>query len=92
MTLITLIFENNFYKFNEEFFKLQDGFQMGSPIAPLMAKIFMSHLESVIMLQLKLSKLLLVCIDMPKMFSVFRQGQRQIFTLFITKSMNFTTL
>jgi hypothetical protein len=45
IALLQTCLKNNVCKYTNEFFKFPDGLPMGSPIAPLMAEIFMNSLE-----------------------------------------------
>ena len=43
--MLSLIFDNTFFLFNESLYKQTDGLAMGNPLAPAMANIFLCHLE-----------------------------------------------
>ena len=43
--MLSLIFGNTFFLFNESLYKQTDGLAMGNPLAPAMAIIYLCHLE-----------------------------------------------
>ena len=45
LSLLNICLKQNVCKFRNEFYKFNDGLPMGSPIAPLLADVFMSRLE-----------------------------------------------
>lgn len=47
--LLELCMNENYFKYNDEFYKQKDGLAMGSPLSPLLAQIFMSDFEESIL-------------------------------------------
>ena len=47
--------QQNYFSFNNKFFKQQDGLPMGSPLSPLLADIFMDNFESNLLNNKKIS-------------------------------------
>lgn len=43
--LIELCLRNSFFRFNDQFFEQTFGFAMGSPLSPILANIFLEHVE-----------------------------------------------
>lgn len=48
MMLINFIFENNYFCFNDNFYKQIFGTPMGSPISPILATIILDHLLDIV--------------------------------------------
>ena len=48
MSLITLCTKGNFFEWKNEFYKLEDGSPMGSPISPVLADFCLQELEEVL--------------------------------------------
>lgn len=46
--LFEIVLNQNYFEFNNKFYKQHSGLPMGSPTSPLLAEIFMSHIEETI--------------------------------------------
>ena len=47
--LLSLVLEQNFFKFNNKFYKQRTGLAMGSCLSPFLSEVFMCNLENIIM-------------------------------------------
>ena len=45
MTVIDLCLKQNYFSYQNKYYKLNSGLPMGSPLSPLFAEIYMDHLE-----------------------------------------------
>jgi hypothetical protein len=46
LEIIEICLDQNYFLFNNTFYKQETGLPMGSPLSPLMAEISMSHFET----------------------------------------------
>lgn len=46
ISLTRMCMEQNYFRFNNQYFKQKEGLAMGSPLSPLMADIFMDYFEN----------------------------------------------
>ena len=51
--LLNIATSGTHFSFNEEYYRQHDGLAMGSPLAPILADIFMTHLENKLMAHLR---------------------------------------
>ena len=45
INLTRICMQQNYFRFNDQYFRQKEGLAMGSPLSPLMAEIFMDHFE-----------------------------------------------
>ena len=81
-TLVNLVLKQNFFQFNYKFFSQSSGLAMGSALSPLLADIFMSHLETKIQDNPLFSHILFIRRYVDDIFAVF-DGDRLNLTNFI---------
>ncbi|KAI5692681.1 hypothetical protein M8J77_022402 [Diaphorina citri] len=46
LELLTLVLSNNYFQFEDKFYKQKGGLPMGSPLSPVLAEILMQHFEN----------------------------------------------
>lgn len=94
-SLVDLVLDQNFFIFNNKFYKQNSGLAMGSALSPLLAELFMSNLEFKIMNSPLFSHIITIKRYVDDIFAVF-DGSHEDLNNFITflnslhPSINFT--
>ncbi|XP_053546886.1 uncharacterized protein LOC128638774 [Bombina bombina] len=76
--LLTICLENNFFRFENNFYLQMEGTAMGSNMAPSLANLFMADYESIQMKVYEMDAISFYCRYIDDVFLIWRNGEQEL--------------